>query len=104
MEMDSIMDEPKTLQELFSKDDSWIQGSYCKFKYDEFGKIVATISWCLSGGINRIYGHNNNLSQEIYNNCMQKLGYILWGSLAHWNDEPGRTIDDIRVLVKELNI
>lgn len=94
------MSDPKTLQELFSKDGSWCQKLLAK---DNKGKACAiqtpeAKSWCLIGGMYKVYGHNTNISDKIHDGIMPEQ------SISIWNDNKKRTIEDVRALVKELNI
>lgn len=92
--------EPKTLQELFSKDGSWTQGCIARDRNGQECSEDSTeaICWCLYGGTHKIYGYP--MSSLIKENVRNILGI----SIVKWNDEKERTIEDIRNLVKELNI
>lgn len=94
------MEQPKTLQELFSKDDSWLQsfdaqdqkGYYCNPNDPD------VVRWCLYGGICKVYKGDDvkKISDKIKNKLMLPIVFC--------NDTKERTIDHIRQLVKELNI
>lgn len=95
--------EPKTLQELFSRDDSWCKGDYAKNEdniYCHWSDSDA-IQYCLVGAINKIYGHD---ALYVYKKIQNYLNLEPYGIITYWNDSSERTIDDVRKLVKELNI
>lgn len=94
-----------TLQELFSAENSWTQRAFAR---DENNIPVNehdshAICWCLSGAVYKIYGgkeFNYTVSKKIFNLLKSRIG----GPITTWNDNIKRTIEDVRNLVKELNI
>lgn len=82
-----------TLQELFAKDDSWTQGTFVMYNCEK--NIEQR---CLLGGLYKVYGYgivSNSIRSRIENEI---------GPVSLWNDVKERTIDDVRNLVKKLNI
>jgi len=69
--------------DLLSKPDVWVQGC------PEFGHH------CLITALSVTFGSGNKISQcpELYK---KKEGF----SLVNWNDEPGRTLDDVLDLLR----
>lgn len=95
-----------TLQELFAKDGSWTQRAFARKNNGEVCVLDSeeAICWCLAGGIEKIYKYNDNNSiKKIRAIIADKLNIPKY-SILDWNDMDERTIDDIRNLVKELNI
>lgn len=95
--------EPKTLQELFSRDDSWCQGASARTKEGWLCGLEIAHSFCIYGGYQKIYSNTpmcQDIWYKIYNYTTEKTGK----TPISWNDSSKRTIDDVRKLVRELNI
>lgn len=90
-----------SLQELFSEKSRWIKDSSAE---DNQGRTIdpnseAAVSWCLLGGIIRVYGRGTTKSAQV----MTALHFKLDG-IACWNDQSERKFEDVVALVKELEI
>jgi len=89
------------IQELFSNDRSrWtkevcardINGAEVNF-YDD-----SAVCWCLLGASAKCYGID--FEYDIYNKITAKVGC----DVSDWNDAPGRTFEEVKDLVEELDI
>lgn len=91
-----------TLQELFAKDGSWCQGTKARDENGEEcypGSRVA-VSWCLMGACSKVFDY-----REDGNAALRRMGEEVGpGGVVEWNDAEGRTIDEVRELVKKLNL
>lgn len=95
-----------TMQELFAVDGSWTQGELAR---DNKGNSVCSFSteavqWCLLGATIKCYSKDTVFGQnhqylDVFTMLRKKIG-----SVVNYNNEEGRTIDDIRKLCRELNI
>lgn len=94
------MQKFKSLQELFEDEKRWTKGEYARdekgFRVDSNSKEA--VCWCLSGACSAVYRHAGlaiwiKLSRSLPNN-----------EVVAWNDDPARTIDDVRRLVKEAGV
>lgn len=81
-----------TLQEFFSRENSWVQCSY-----SIYNEKFHTIQYCLLGGIHEVYGLH-------YLTIMNIIKKEIKSPITFWNDAKERTIEDVRNLVKKLNI
>ena len=95
-----------TLQELFAKDNSWTQGAGAR-RADgsacQAGAPTAT-QWCLMGGLTYCYPLGAvPLWVWVRLNELATRG-MHYSDLVAWNDAPGRTIDDVRTLVKTAGV
>lgn len=94
-----------TLQELFASEASWTQKAMAR---DETGKPVETLNkdavcWCFFSSIYKCYGYNGE-GLLVLRRIREHLKLEKMSPLVDWNDHPDRTIDDIRVICKELNV
>lgn len=78
-----------TLQEFFSRADVWCQGA----PSDGKGR------YCITAALDRFY------NGEAYDAAYQKLLKQTYPRyIASWNDKRGRTIDDVRELVRKAGV
>lgn len=84
-----------TLQEWFDDNPStWCQGASRKLEGDK------VISCCLIGAVSMVYKEWPDIFR-VDEKIRKHLGYVC---ISLWNDDPKRTFEDIKALVKELNI
>jgi len=89
------------IQELYSNDPSrWTKGSDAR---DINGATVdvddvSAVCWCLLGASARCYGKGRCI--EMHDKIVDKVGCCV----SHWNDAPGRTFEEVKALVEELDI
>lgn len=98
------MAQPKTLQELFARDGSWTQRWSAR---DSNGRAcepnASAARYCMRGGLlflhgpDRIHPHEMKLRRALESRGEHR-------SYIAWNDHEGRTIEEIRELVKEANV
>lgn len=99
-----------SLQELFAKDNSFCKNTLATNKDGNptSPHNLNATSWCIIGAIEKIYGSYQQLLKygKIIHNKLNpdELNSDDWSSIIDWNNAPERTIEDIRKLVKELNI
>lgn len=89
------------MRELFEDEKRWTKGDSAK---DITGHWINPLSdeavcWCLSGGLRVVYWDSTKLRQ-----VEETLLKLCDGSIPAWNDDPARTIDDVRRLVKEAGV
>lgn len=91
---------PNTLQELFNDRKRWCKESFAKTESGGFASARSpdTVSWCLMGGIDKVYG-STYAASKIRAKIMHKVGVI-----GLWNDRVRRRFSDVVALVKELDI
>lgn len=105
-------DKPKTLVELFSLPGTWGQHRYVDVKptVKLTTEMTLDFDWkqcrfCLGGGINFVYGGNPSQSSRAAHRIYNKLyKHLRRPSIAHYNDRPERTQEDILQLVKDVEI
>lgn len=95
------MTKPKTLQELYARDWTWTQGAAAR-TLD--GRAVNASNpkaccFCLAGALAVIYSDEADIKVRA---ALRYRTHPLW--LSEWNDDPGRTIDDVRKLVEEAGV
>jgi hypothetical protein len=92
-----------TLQELFGREASWIQFYYARDKDNNLVEPTSwkATKWSLYGAFQKCYNPYYVLEEHIrvYDQLTSSVG-----SINLWNDDPARTIEDVRQLVKELNV
>lgn len=79
-----------TLQEFFARDDSWCQGKY----KDSGGRR------CLLGGLKFCYPGD----KEFHEKFLAVVQHVPDLCASRWNDAPGRTIEDVRELVRKAGV
>ncbi|MCI0530283.1 MAG: hypothetical protein L0Y56_22795, partial [Nitrospira sp.] len=82
------MEEYKTLQELFSSKKRWTKHSFAK---DKYGKPVPVrskkaVSFCLRGGIIKLYGEKTEARKKVENQVMDVLNKKYITDIAEFND------------------
>lgn len=78
------------LAKLYSDRHKWTKGAY-------YARKANHTCYCLSGGPNKIRGHNPATDFMIVEyDELQTLGFINHTELVNWNDDENRTIKDIR--------
>ena len=90
-----------TIQQWFVKPGSWCQGAYAR---GPSGREVETdsrvaVSYCLAGAAMRCYPQAADRAKVRAHLCK-----ILRGTITPWNDAPGRTITEVRRLVKRAKV
>ena len=97
-----------TIQELFDDNPkTWTQGSYGRdYNGDPAGPQGGfATSWCILGAASKVYpGFNDHKRQEILVRLKRYAVVHGFGSISGWNDAPNRTFEEVKALVKELNI
>ena len=89
------------LQQLYAEPDSWTQGLLARTRAgdgvppDEPGAT----SWCLLGAAIRCYGDCTPEYRRAIDLIRRRVGAVI-----EWNNEPARTIDEVRDLVRELGV
>ena len=88
--------------ELFSDPSTWVQGAYAANKegiplpiHDPF-----SVSFCLVGAISKCYKRDTKEFVEVEAKVLAELG----SPISYWNDEPGRTFQEVLDLVTKLDI
>lgn len=89
------------VSELLDAPEKWTQGTWARAD-DGHSTLLdgaLAVSWCLHGAIMRCYpladGHAI---------ALRRIGERLEWKVAQWNDDPARTFDEVRALVRELDI
>jgi hypothetical protein len=93
------------VKELLTDSSKWIQGDFAK---DQNGVSVKDVNkgckWCLSGAILYCYPNNKHYDafckviDFLYNNYPNAI------SIVDFNDETGRTFEEIRHVLEETDI
>ena len=98
--------EPKTLVELFSVENSWTQHKYAR---DINGASTRPESpeatcWCISGGIRRIYDVGNERSHLVYRRLAEATLRLGYEEPSAWNDDKKTTREQVVSLCEQLKI
>ena len=93
----------KSLQELLSDRKRWCQGDLALSKSGKPIEVKSphAVSWCLIGGIEKVYGISNMIM--IQEKLYEVIGDNNYG-LVTYNDRSNCTIADIRKLVKKASV
>ena len=89
------------LKELFDKPHKWTRQLYAR-KEDGHGITADSdeaVCWCLMGGIFRCYPDAQKQRE-----LELRLGLHLGQHPINWNDTKGRTFEEVKALVEELDI
>ena len=92
--------EPKTLQELYSKPNTWTQRATARNEKGKSCEIDNGIKFCLNGALSKVYRDDGMQRTVAY----YKISKFLGMGIIQWNDWPGRTIEEVRDLVKRVNV
>lgn len=87
------------VQELLTDESKWNKGCYARNASGNEVSISSTDAscWCLSGAIHKCYGD----TWDVHDIICKKLNAE---TVCSWNDAPGRTFNDIKSLIEELDI
>lgn len=118
-----MSEEIRTIQQLFRKKTKWVQGDYAQdlksgavFDEEQVEECdTATSCFCLAGAAIKIYGDHYKTEQvegkiagviaALYPDYHRKhTGWSNRYLIVGWNDEKGRTIQEIRHVVKVANV
>lgn len=91
------------VKELYTDASKWTQRTYAA---DANGECVSyhmdsAVCFCLAGAIHRCYPEDNEEKNTVYKKLNQRLHGLMY---IDWNDEPGRTFEEVKALVEELDI
>src|SRR6185369_2434153 len=102
------------VRELLSGPEKWVQGVYAKgYVDDNLGDTILRAvepddpkahCWCLVGAINKCYPIINDERIRIKTKIQAKIWPEGYCFIHTWNDESGRTFDEVKALVEELDI
>lgn len=95
----SLVGKFKTLQEFFADESRWTKGYYFRDENGSPCSLEEATCACLAGARRIVYGDNTKEEDTIKDLLYDSLGII-----GNWNDASERTIEDVRKLVRELNI
>ncbi len=84
--------------ELLSAPEKWTQGQYSK---DNDGDGVDDC-FCILGAFRQCYGDfTNNKLEKFYHKFEEVTGYL---SIVDWNDEPGRTFEEVKEVINKIGM
>ena len=89
------------VSELLTSPAKWTHGTWAR---DSKGFAVSVLDekavrFCLSGAILKCYPEKGAY-EKIYHRIVQRVGM----TPMQWNDAPGRTFEEVRTLVLEMNL
>lgn len=98
--------------QLLSSRKRWTRGA---FATDEFGNPTpiadpTATSWCLAGAIRKCYDRGPIRTEEYYGvnalvqKAIKKVSRGRFGTVCGWNDSSRRTFDQVKALVKKLDV
>lgn len=98
----------RTLQELFAQDGIWTQGAYARNEKGDRRMPFQgdACQFCLLGAVNFVYYSDKKKclqAQDRLTEMIQKDDEA-FVSIQDWNDDPKRTIEEVRALVKEAGV
>lgn len=85
--------ECATLEEFFDQDDTWCQ--HVSRRMDDHGSM----QYCLAGAVRAKHGADDPVLD-----VLTKVGRYLGRKVTMWNDQPDRTIEDVRKVCRDLRI
>lgn len=89
------------LQEFFSTKDTWIKGHSAATKsgWPTFINNIIASKWCILGGIIRCYPPDKR--EDIIQKVINYTGYE---NITQWNDNYTTKFEDVKELIKTLDI
>lgn len=95
----TVRDVLLATEAMFQKEGAWTQGIAAR---DADGYAIAAtdaraVCWCLRGGLVKVAGGNNRLLDS----AMSALKVDIRSGLATWNDQPQRTVDEVRQALRQ---
>jgi hypothetical protein len=97
-------------KDILTDQSCWTQGAMARNRRGDLtgAEYVSAVSWCLMGALIRAYGRVKGLDRAmdvrraIRGIC--KSFYATYGSIESWNDEPGRTFDEVRQVIEKADV
>ena len=91
------------IRELLSGPEKWTQKALARGASGELEDLYSqsAVQWCLMGAMARCYPGS---ADEIRKKVRVRLFGRQYGLISRWNDAPGRTFEEVRALVAELDV
>ena len=92
----TLRDKLIALRKLFSDKRRWTQSTYNKKAHISETKREC---YCIAGGLNKVSGRDNQADLPLQE--ARALGFSADYAIFVWNDNPARTIKDVRTRIDE---
>ena len=97
-----------TLQQWFAKPGSWCQHAAARTASGRrvLSRSRAAVCLCVSGALDRFYRQEDDKQKGAARLLAVIRANYYWDEtvISRWNDDPGRTIDEVRRLVKRAKV